>query len=215
MSGYEIARLDELDAFPVGEEGLSWRPVRRHFDIRAFGTNAYTAAKAGDRVVEEHREADNHEELYLVLRGRATFALDRDEVDAPAGTFVFVRPGTLRSALAAEDDTAVLAVGAKRGVVFEPSAWESVFAAFGYLRTGRVEEGRKQLETALTEHPDAWQGPFNAACFEVMAGDNDRALEHLRRAAELDRDASAKAVAGDSDLDPLRDDPRFTEIFPQ
>jgi len=210
---YEVAHLDELEAFRADDEGLTWRPVRRQFGIEAFGASAYTAVKAGDPVVPQHREVDNHEELYVVLRGGATFTLDEDEVDAPAGTFVVVRPGTLRSAVAAEDGTAVLAVGAKRGVVFEPSAWEEIAVAFGHLRAGRVDEGRTVLEAALAAHPEAWQGFFNAACFEALEGDSDRALAHLARAVELDPDEARKAASNDSDFDPLRADPRFVELI--
>ena len=44
---YGVAHIDDLETFPIeGQEGLTWRPVRRHFDIRAFGVNAYTAANA-------------------------------------------------------------------------------------------------------------------------------------------------------------------------
>ena len=80
----------------VGDRGsprpgtLRWTPVRRHFDMRAFGVNAYTAAEAGQEVVEEHtEEALGHEELYVVVAGSATFTLDGEELDAPQGTLVF------------------------------------------------------------------------------------------------------------------------------
>src|ERR671936_18360 len=92
--GYEVVHIDELEAFPIDDEGLTWRPIRRRFDIRAFGTNAYTAERAGQRVVEEHAERDNHQELYVVVQGRATFTFDGNEVDARSGTLVFCRPGT-------------------------------------------------------------------------------------------------------------------------
>ena len=76
MSG-RIARIDELELYPIeGQDGLTWRPVRRHFDIQAFGVNAYTADEAGKRVVEEHREEGGHEELYVVVSGRAIFMVD-------------------------------------------------------------------------------------------------------------------------------------------
>ena len=42
---YEVAHIDDLDRFPVDDEGLLWRPVRRRLGITAFGTNAYTAEK--------------------------------------------------------------------------------------------------------------------------------------------------------------------------
>ena len=101
---YEVAHIDELEELPINNGEFVWRPVRRRFGITAFGTNAYTG-NAGQRVIEEHAEADNHQEMYVVLRGRATFTLDDDEVDAPAGTIVFVRPNTRRGAIAAEDDS--------------------------------------------------------------------------------------------------------------
>src|SRR5439155_906010 len=81
--------IDELESFPIaGQDGLTWRPIRRYFDIRAFGVNAYTAEEAGQRVVEEHREQDGHEELYVVVSGRATFTVEGREHDARAGTLV-------------------------------------------------------------------------------------------------------------------------------
>src|SRR5437879_128504 len=155
MSGYEVAHVDELEELPVNDGEFVWRPVRQRFGISAFGTNAYTA-RAGQRVVEEHEEKDGHEEMYVVLRGRATFTLGDDEVDAPAGTLVFVQPGTKRGAIAAEDGTAVLAVGAKPGIVFEPSAWEDIFAAFSVAEQGDVDTARGLIDGAIARQPEEW-----------------------------------------------------------
>ena len=163
--------------------------MRRRFGISAFGTNAYTAEKAGQRLIEEHSERDGHEEMYVVLRGRATFALGDDEVDAPAGTLVFARPGTKRGAFAAEDGTAVLAVGAKPGVVFEPSLWEDVFAAYSYAELGDLDRARSLVQGAIDRSPDAWQGHYNAACIEASLGDPEKAIAHLKRSVELDAEA--------------------------
>jgi quercetin dioxygenase-like cupin family protein len=209
--GYGIAHVDELEELPVNQGEFVWRPVRRQFGISAFGTNAYTA-KAGQRVVEEHHEENGHEEMYVVLRGRATFALGDDEVDAPAGTMVFVQPGTKRGAIAVEDDTAVLAVGAKPGEVFEPSAWEDIFAAFSYAEKGDVDRARELIGGAIERRPDEWQGYYNAACFEVLYGDNDAGIAHLERAHELNPERVSEAAAKDSDFDAVRDDARFSAI---
>ena len=138
---YEVVHLDELDRFPVDDEGLLWRPVRRRLGITAFGTNAYTAEQGTERVVEEHHEQDGHEELYFVASGRATFVLGDEEIDAPAGTFIHAEPGTRRGAVATEPNTTVLAIGAKPGVPHEISAWEEMFVVFGLYRKWRQGAG--------------------------------------------------------------------------
>jgi mannose-6-phosphate isomerase-like protein (cupin superfamily) len=209
LSGYEIAHVDELDVMPVNGGEFVWRPVRRRFGISAFGSNAYSAEKAGQRVIEEHSERDGHEEMYVVLRGRATFQLGDEEVDAGPGTLVFVRPATRRGAIAAEDDTFILAVGAKPGVVFEPSPWEDIFAAYSYAEQGDVQRGRELVEAAIERTPDAWQGFYNAACIEARFGDADIAIEHLKRSVERDAEATKKVAAGDTDFDSIRDRPDY------
>jgi quercetin dioxygenase-like cupin family protein len=211
-SGYEVAHIDELEELPINGGEFVWRPVRRRFGITAFGTNAYTG-NAGQRVIEEHSERDNHQEMYVVLRGHATFTLEDDEVDAPAGTIVFARPGTKRGAIAAEDNTAILAVGAKPGEVFEPSPWEDVFVANSYAEMGNLEDARKLTAQALKSHPDAWQGFFNAACLEARVGDSDRAFEHLERAVELEPEKAREFAKTDSDFDSIRDEPRFASLI--
>jgi quercetin dioxygenase-like cupin family protein len=208
---YEVVHVDDLEELPINQGEFVWRPVARRFGISAFGTNAYTA-RAGQRVIEEHYERDGHEEMYAVLRGRATFTLEDTEVDAPAGTLVFVKPGTKRGAIAAEDDTAVLAVGAKPGVVFEPSAWEDIFEAFSYAEQGKVDQARDMIGDAVERRPDEWQGHFNFACFEVLYGDKEAGIAHLQRAYELDPETVADAARKDSDFDTVRDDPRFSAI---
>jgi quercetin dioxygenase-like cupin family protein len=210
--GYEIARIDELEELPINGGEFVWRPVRRRFGISAFGTNAYTA-QAGQRVLEEHSEPDGHEEMYVVLRGRATFTLDDEEVDAGAGTLVFVRPNTRRGAVATEDGTAILAVGAKPGVVFEPSRWEDLFAAGSYADQGDLEQARALIDKSLSEHPGEWQGYYNAACIEAKAGDPEQALDYLRRGAALNAERIAKYAREDEDFAALRSDPRFASAI--
>ena len=213
MSGWESVHVDDLEAINVA--GVVWRPLRRRFGIRAFGTNVYTSEGVGKHIVEEHDElgsgAGGHEEMYVVLRGRATFTLGDDEVDAPAGTIVYAQPGTRRGAIAAEDGTAVLAVGAKPGVVFEPSPWEDIFVANAYADKGDLEGARALMATALENHPDAWQGYFNAACLEARAGDPERAFDYLQRSIELEPEAREYAQK-DSDFDSIRDDERFKSL---
>jgi mannose-6-phosphate isomerase-like protein (cupin superfamily) len=205
-----IVHVDELEQIPVGDRGLQWRPIRSHFGIRAFGTNAYTA-EVGDEIVEEHTEATyGHEEMYVVLRGRATFTLDGEEVDAPAGTIVHLPdPSVRRSAVAREEGTAVLAVGAKPGEAFQPSGWELGF------RASKMEpaEAVRYVEEHMDEYPESAATHYNLACFRALAGDREGAIEAIERAAELDAAEVKRWGASDSDLDTIRDDPRVLALL--
>ena len=92
---WHVTHVSEIPDAAAPEPGFyAWKPVRRHFDVRSFGINAFVAARAGDWAVEEHDElgetAGRHEELYFVASGRATFRLDDEQLEAAAGTFVFV-----------------------------------------------------------------------------------------------------------------------------
>jgi len=198
---YGVVRIDELDSYPISsQQGLTWRPVRRHFDISSFGVNAYTAEEAGQRVVEEHREQDGHDELYVVLSGRATFTVEGEEYDAPAGTLVHCPPGTLRSV---------------PGEVFKPSGWEWVFAGVSRLDQGDEAGARAELQAGIKANPDAWQGYFNYACNEARLGNEEEALALLERSAELDPEGTARWAREDEDLVSLRDNPRFLAIAGQ
>ena len=123
----KILRLDEVEGVPVFGT-LVWKPVRRELGVTSFGINAYTAAGAGDEVVEDHTEGPSgHEEIYAVVSGHATFTVDGEEIDAPAGTLVFLDdPTQRRAARAVEAGTTVLAIGGKPGA-HEISAWEYIF----------------------------------------------------------------------------------------
>lgn len=212
-----VVRIEELERYPIeGQDGLTWRPIRRHFGIQAFGVNAYTAEDAGQRLVEAHREAENgHEELYVVVSGRARFVLDGEPHDAPAGTLVHCVSGTLREAFAEEPDTTVLGIGAKPGEAFQPSGWEWTFAGMSLLSQGQEEAARREFETGIEAYPDAWQGYYNLACAEARLGNRDAALENLARAAKLDQEVVAKYAPDDSDFDSVKSDPEFLEITGQ
>ena len=121
---HRVVHVTEVPTAPSPVEGLEWRPVRHHLGVRAFGTNAYTGADAGDLVIEPHDESE-FEELYVVLSGAARFTVDDETFDAPAGTLVLVTPPSHRVAHATAPDTTILAVGAVPGKAFEVSDWES------------------------------------------------------------------------------------------
>jgi tetratricopeptide (TPR) repeat protein len=203
VSGYEIASLTGLESLP-GPGTLRWTPVRKPLGITAFGINAYTAAEAGQDVVEEHTEERlGHEEVYLVVAGRATFVLDGAEHDVPAGSFVYLRdPKVKRYARAEEPGTTVLAVGGKPGQ-HEISAWEYFFAAYPKADAGDFEGALAELDQGLAARPDHPALLYHRACILARADRLDEAREALDRALSLDPELQRWAD-DDEDLAPLR-----------
>jgi len=208
VSSYETARLDDLRR----EDG--WAPIRLALDVHAFGVNGWTGREAGDGVIPEHDEAPSgHEELYVVVSGRATFTVAADEIDGPTGTIVFVRdPSAKRGAVAQEPDTTILSVGARAGEAYTPRPWETNRDVFALLDAGKPDEAKRLLLDSLGRYEDRSSLLYNLACAESLLRETDAALEHLRLAIEADPSLAAYATE-DHDLASIRDDPRFAELL--
>lgn len=213
MSGYEVARLGDIDEIDDGR--IPFRPVRHHFGITSFGITAWTAREAGDRLINEHDEDDDgtgmNEELYLVTAGRARFELDGDSVDAPAGTFIFARAAVTRTAFAEEAGTTIVAMGGTSRKPYDPLGWEIWSSIRPIYETGDNAEVVKRLRVIVDAHPEYALLFYNLACCESLIGDSAEAIDHLRRAVELSEQFLAFAKS-DSDFDSIRDEPGFKEI---
>jgi quercetin dioxygenase-like cupin family protein len=195
-------QLRDLPAIDVA--GCHWHRVRHALGVTAFGTNAYSA-DAGELLIEPHDEigeggAAGHEELYVVIAGRATFTVAGEKVDAPAGTLVLAQPDEHREATAAEDGTWALVIGGPPGAAGPVSPWEFAFAAAAeddpVRRYERASEG-------LEAWPDHGGLHYNLGCYAALAGMPDKALEHLQVAIAADpkyREWAAK----DADYDGVR-----------
>jgi tetratricopeptide (TPR) repeat protein len=210
MSEYAVAKLDEIDEISDGR--VPSRPIRHHLGITAFGVNAWTGREAGDRIINEHDEADGdpQEELYIVQSGRARFELDGNEVDAPAGTLVFARPGVKRTAFAEEPGTTLIAVGAVPGQPYEVFGGEIWWPFHHLYQDGKYAEAADEARATI-EASDYPAPLYNLACCESLAGRKEDALDHLRQALERS-DRLRSLAAEDSDLDPIREEPAFKEL---
>ncbi len=199
--------LDIASVAPITVAGeLHWKPIRRTLGIEAFGINAYTGDNVGDDVVERHTEQTlGHQEAYVVLAGRATFELDDETLDAPAGTVVFLRdPGVRRYATAAEPGTTVLAIGGKPGEAYTPSAWEWYFEAERFRDPLDPEAALRLMDEANERFPDHVGVMYSTACWLALAGRDDEAWETLQRTIE--REPKTREWAkDDEDLAAFRD----------
>ncbi|MBA3717121.1 MAG: cupin domain-containing protein [Actinobacteria bacterium] len=207
--GYQILSLDEIE--PVSHLGSNLLPVRHTLDLLALGVNAWRG-DTGEQLIPPHEEDSGSEELYVVVRGRATFTVGEEETDAPAGALAFVPSQVHRTAVAAEPGTIVLAVGATVGEPFRSGAWDTFAVADAHRRAGRADEGRAVLRRAMDERPDAWALVYNTACWEALDGDADAAFAHLRKALEMNESETREYMSQDTDLESLRADPRWEEL---
>jgi quercetin dioxygenase-like cupin family protein len=209
VASYSDTRFDAIDEIDDG--GAPYRPLRHHFGITSFGISSFTG-KAGDRIINEHSEEDDQEELYLVFQGRATFELDGERVDAPAGTLVFAEPGVKRTAFAEEEGTTVVVVGGKPGKAYEVLGFE-VWAPFHSLYdAGDYAAAADQARAAIEARPEALGAFFYLACCEALAGREDDAARHLRHA--LERSERLRGIARrTSELDSVRDRPEIAALL--
>jgi tetratricopeptide (TPR) repeat protein len=212
---FQVATLAEMELPPL-PQFTRWATIRHHLGIGAFGINAWSVDEAGEEVIQEHDEvgprAGKHEELYVVIDGAATFTVDGETVEAPKGTFVFVRdPSAKRKAVAAQPQTTVLAIGAAPGEAFTPSQWERSAPAFRYFATEEYDKAFEILSTAHEEFPDDAAVLFNLACSESLLGRSDEAISHLQQSIETD-ESFRELARNDTDFDPIRAHDRFREL---
>jgi len=149
-----------------------------------------------------------------VLDGTATFEIDGDTVDAPAGTFVFVPPESRRKATG---DGTVLAVGATPGAAYEAIDWgdawqfhQDSMKAYGEQRYADALEAVRGGLAHMPDHPGL---NYNYACFATLAGETgDETFSRLQRSVEL-HPAFREQARSDEDLAAVRDDPRFEDAL--
>jgi hypothetical protein len=205
---WKVARLDDIE-----RRGRDI-PVREHLGIHAFGVNAFTPGEEG-RLIGEHDESGSgQEELYIVLDGTATFEIDGETVEAPAGTFVFVPPESQRKATG---DGTVLVLGAAPGEAYRGIDWGDAWrfhrdslTAYGEQRYADALEAVRSGLEQVPDHPGLH---YNYACFATLAGDTgDETFAHLRRSVELHPPFREQA-ARDDDFTAVRGDPRFEDAL--
>lgn len=203
------------DVTPGRPDGVAWLPLRAELGIQAFGVSAYQA-DAGELVVPLHNEGPGggsgvHEELYVVVSGRATFTVDGKTFDAPAGTCVFTVPGEVREARSEEPGTRVLAVGAPAGEPYRIAPWEYGSRAGRAAELQDVDELERVAEEGIAAYGEHVTMLYARACVAAQRSRREEALEFLGRAAD-DPDFGdwvREQALTEPLLEPIRDDPSF------
>jgi quercetin dioxygenase-like cupin family protein len=205
---WRVVRLDEI------ERRGRFIPVREHLGVHSFGINAVTLGEDGTLINEHDESGSGQEEVYVVLDGTATFEIDGETFDAPAGTFVSVPPESRRKATG---DATVLAVGGTPGEAYQALDWGEAWpvqnesmAAYGEQR---YADALAAVRSGLERFPDHAGLNYNYACFASLAGEiDDETFSRLRRSCELFRPFREQARA-DDDFAAVRDDPRFEDAL--
>src|SRR5262245_37194784 len=160
---WQVARLDEIERRGRGI------PVREHLGIHAYGINAYRPDEAGTLINEHDESGSGQEELYIVLDGEATFEVEGETFDAPAGTFVFVRPESRRKATG---EGTVLAVGAKPGEAYRAIDWGEAWPfhqeSLNAYGEQRYADALDSVRRGLERTPDNPGLHYNYACFATL-----------------------------------------------
>jgi mannose-6-phosphate isomerase-like protein (cupin superfamily) len=215
QTGFSTATLDDIKHGSVAN-GRYRLMVRDHFGIEGFGVNIFRAVEAGGLLINEHSESSavtpGQEELYVVLTGHARFTVDGEEIDAPTGTLLFVRPGITRSAVADEADTSVLVTGGAPGEAYNKTPNFLVAPMFAAYQEGDIAGAAAKVREVLEEHPGMPLALFNLACMESLLGEKDAALEHLGEAIDAEH-GFVDLARNDEDFDPIRNDPRFQQLI--
>ena len=194
-------RLADLAPAEIGDH--FWHPLRRALGITGFGAGLYTAPSAGDVLVGSHDElgesSNRHEELYVVLSGRASFEVDASTLELGPEEFLLVAPEASRGAKALTDRTSVLVIGGTPGAV-TPAPYEHWYTA---LTATEPAEAAELAAAGLVDYPSHGQLNYQLACFRALAGDLDTAAANLRQAVASDGRAW-EWLSDDADLDALR-----------
>jgi tetratricopeptide (TPR) repeat protein len=208
-------RLDERRQEQDEPQDRTYVQVRRELDIGAFSINAVRADAGKDLVAERTATgyaADRHEELFVVHSGSATFSIDGEQIEAPAGTTVFVRDvEAKRAAVANEDATTLLVVGGRRGEAWRPTPGEAMQEFFPLYEAKDYEGALRVAEQAGEEYPGNGLAHFNIACMQSLLGRTEEALDNLRAALDAAPQLLENA-RNDEDFAPLRGDARFREL---
>jgi len=117
-----VLHLADVPATPTSEG--RWQALNGPLGVTTFGINAVIMEPGEDADIEHDELESAHQEVYLVVTGRASFRLGESEVEAGPGDVVAVgNPAEVRSFRALEPGTRIVCVGAGPGAEHPFGEW--------------------------------------------------------------------------------------------
>jgi tetratricopeptide (TPR) repeat protein len=87
-----------------------------------------------------------------------------------------------------------------------------VLGAHALMEVGEAEIANEWAKRALEKSPDDRGVLYNLACFYSLSGEKGTAIDCLEKAAAVGR-VTREWIEHDSDLDPIREDPRYLALL--
>ena len=122
-TGWKVEHVDSVP--PVKPDWpTTWKSVRHHFGIAAFGINAVTKDEGKVLIPEHHEQESGQQEVYFVHRGTVHATLDGEPVTMHEGDIAAIEPATPRKFEAGSSPSTLLVIGATPGKAYEIGDWE-------------------------------------------------------------------------------------------
>jgi mannose-6-phosphate isomerase-like protein (cupin superfamily) len=107
-----------------------WQPLNERLGITNFGISAVVVEPGEDPDIEHDEGASGHQEVYVVVTGRAAFRCGDEHVEAGPGDVVALPdPHETRSYRALEPGTRIICLGARPGAEHPYGRWIAEEAA--------------------------------------------------------------------------------------
>jgi mannose-6-phosphate isomerase-like protein (cupin superfamily) len=123
-----LLRLSDVPVTAT-DEGR-WQALNGPLGVTTFGVNAVVLDPGEEIDIEHDETSSRHQEVYVVVTGRAVFSVGTEEVQAGPGDVVAVAdPGERRSYRALEPGTRIVCFGAGPGAEHPYGDWIAEAAA--------------------------------------------------------------------------------------
>jgi len=118
MSGYEVKRIDEMEAVYRG----AFKRARAELGVESFGMQIIDLPPNYEHYPEHDHDHDGQEEVFIALRGSAEIEIAGERFPLDDDHAARVGPDTKRKVWPGAEGIRVLVIGGVPGQAYEPPA---------------------------------------------------------------------------------------------